>query len=331
MNDERKEFENEMRAQQQAKYQMEASNGFATEIKHISRPSKQEFPWVTPTEKDIDAFKDQDNWCYHCASPIGHLSNDMKKTIRQFLYVRRTTYPSEAVTSECSSARNFSLLHKQTCKHKYCETIALVDHNEEVLVIFFKIFNFISIIYKKQFNHQNIFPRSLALPWMLLAVRGLPMNVCVFRIIVHNLFFSPVTIFQKKFFLRCLANNEMHELSRRSILSLKSSCGAYFPSLRIFPISCNHLETVALSTPRCSVSSSWVCNGFSSNNAFKASVFEIRGIPERCRSLTSKSPALKRRNQYLQVLRERTPSSSTDHIDWRASAAFFPLFDFMIS
>uniref|UniRef100_A0A1I7XJR4 DRIM domain-containing protein n=1 Tax=Heterorhabditis bacteriophora TaxID=37862 RepID=A0A1I7XJR4_HETBA len=50
------------------------------------------------------------------------------------------------------------------------------------------------------------------------------------------------------------------------MLSSESSCGTHFPSSRIFPISCNRLETVALSTPRCSVSSSWVCNGFSSNN-----------------------------------------------------------------
>uniref|UniRef100_A0A1I7W9J0 Secreted protein n=1 Tax=Heterorhabditis bacteriophora TaxID=37862 RepID=A0A1I7W9J0_HETBA len=101
----------------------------------------------------------------------------------------------------------------------------------------------------------------------------------------------------------------MHELSRR------------FPS---FVILCNRLETVALSTASYSASSSWVCDGLSSNNDFKASVFAVRGVPECCRSLTSKSPALKRRNRYLQVLWDKTPSSSTDHIDLHASAVFFP-------
>uniref|UniRef100_A0A1I7W9B8 SCP2 domain-containing protein n=1 Tax=Heterorhabditis bacteriophora TaxID=37862 RepID=A0A1I7W9B8_HETBA len=69
-----------------------------------------------------------------------------------------------------------------------------------------------------------------------------------------------MSIFHKKFFLRCLTSNEMHELSRR-------------PIIQIFCISCNRLETVALSTPNCYASPLQVCDGFSSNNDFKASVF----------------------------------------------------------
>uniref|UniRef100_A0A1I7WXP3 Transmembrane protein n=1 Tax=Heterorhabditis bacteriophora TaxID=37862 RepID=A0A1I7WXP3_HETBA len=63
-------------------------------------------------------------------------------------------------------------------------------------------------------------------------------------------------------------------LSRRPMVFSESSYGTHFPILRIFPISCNRLETVALSTPSCSASSFRVCNGFSSNNDFKASVFD---------------------------------------------------------
>uniref|UniRef100_A0A1I7X5B0 Uncharacterized protein n=1 Tax=Heterorhabditis bacteriophora TaxID=37862 RepID=A0A1I7X5B0_HETBA len=118
--------------------------------------------------------------------------------------------------------------------------------------------------------------------------------------IIH--FLSPVTIFHRKFFLVCLTSNEMHELSRRLTLFSESSCATHFPDLRIFPISCNRLETVALSTPNCSASSPWIYNGFSPIYDFKASVLEIRGIPERCRSLASKSPSLKRQNQYLLAL-----------------------------
>uniref|UniRef100_A0A1I7WZE0 Serpentine receptor class gamma n=1 Tax=Heterorhabditis bacteriophora TaxID=37862 RepID=A0A1I7WZE0_HETBA len=69
--------------------------------------------------------------------------------------------------------------------------------------------------------------------------------------------------------------------------SQSSNCSADFS---IFVILCNRLETVALSTASYSASSSWVCDGLSSNNDFKASVFAVRDVPECCRSLTSKSP-----------------------------------------
>uniref|UniRef100_A0A1I7X6D1 Uncharacterized protein n=1 Tax=Heterorhabditis bacteriophora TaxID=37862 RepID=A0A1I7X6D1_HETBA len=52
-------------------------------------------------------------------------------------------------------------------------------------------------------------------------------------------------------------------------------------------------------------------------------VFDVRVVPKRCRSLTSKSPALKRRNQNLQVLWDTTPSPSTEGIDLHASTAIF--------
>uniref|UniRef100_A0A1I7X274 G_PROTEIN_RECEP_F1_2 domain-containing protein n=1 Tax=Heterorhabditis bacteriophora TaxID=37862 RepID=A0A1I7X274_HETBA len=118
-------------------------------------------------------------------------------------------------------------------------------------------------------------------------------------------------------------SNVMHMLSRRPMVFWESSYGTHFPSLRIFPISCNRLETVALSTPSYSAIYSWACHGFASNNDFKASVFAIRGVPERYRSLTSNSPSLKHRNQYLEVLWERTSSVSTGHIDF----SILPLID----
>uniref|UniRef100_A0A1I7WFX9 Anoctamin n=1 Tax=Heterorhabditis bacteriophora TaxID=37862 RepID=A0A1I7WFX9_HETBA len=77
-------------------------------------------------------------------------------------------------------------------------------------------------------------------------------------------------------------------------------------TLQISPISCNRLQTV--------------CDGFSPNNDFKASVFDLHDVPKRCRSLTSKSPALKRRNRYLQVLWYKTPLPSTEHIDLHHSS-----------
>uniref|UniRef100_A0A1I7XLB4 LNS2 domain-containing protein n=1 Tax=Heterorhabditis bacteriophora TaxID=37862 RepID=A0A1I7XLB4_HETBA len=94
----------------------------------------------------------------------------------------------------------------------------------------------------------------------------------------------------------------MHELSRCPMLFSECSCDTYFPSSRISTIACNRIETIALSTPSYSASSFWVCDAFSSNNASKASVFDICSVPKRCWSLTSESPALKRRDQYGQIL-----------------------------
>ncbi|PIO74815.1 hypothetical protein TELCIR_03162 [Teladorsagia circumcincta] len=35
----------------------------------------------------------ENHWCYHCVSPLKHISSDMRKSIRQFLHLRRTSYP----------------------------------------------------------------------------------------------------------------------------------------------------------------------------------------------------------------------------------------------
>uniref|UniRef100_A0A1I7X5C4 G protein-coupled receptor n=1 Tax=Heterorhabditis bacteriophora TaxID=37862 RepID=A0A1I7X5C4_HETBA len=67
------------------------------------------------------------------------------------------------------------------------------------------------------------------------------------------------------------------------------------------------------------MSFSCVYDAFSSNNVFKTSLFAVRGVQERCRSLTSNPPALKLRNQYLQVLWDTTPSPSTEQLDLHSS------------
>ncbi|TKR80377.1 hypothetical protein L596_014459 [Steinernema carpocapsae] len=69
------------------------------------------------------------NFCYHCASPFGTVSPDLQKAIQMFLKMRRTKYPSEVVTSQCSNPKNIGALAKQTCLHGYCETLVLTDHD----------------------------------------------------------------------------------------------------------------------------------------------------------------------------------------------------------
>ncbi|VDM75082.1 unnamed protein product [Strongylus vulgaris] len=73
---------------------------------------------------------EDDYWCYYCASPLKNVPSDMRKTIQQLLKVRRTTYPHDVATKHCNNARNASLWAKQKCRHPYCETLSIVDHNE---------------------------------------------------------------------------------------------------------------------------------------------------------------------------------------------------------
>lgn len=86
-------------------------------------------PPPTPPRSNHSENADE-SWCYHCTSPMKTLSRDMKKTIQQFLQLRRATYPEEVSTEECVNAKNLSLLHKQKCRHRHCTTISLVDHNQ---------------------------------------------------------------------------------------------------------------------------------------------------------------------------------------------------------
>ncbi|KJH44360.1 hypothetical protein DICVIV_09600 [Dictyocaulus viviparus] len=116
ISDEEKAFEQEMRSQQ--------VSGHVKSIIDYQDDDVQKY-FKGKNEEVLD-----DYWCYHCVSPIQHMSSDMRKAIRQFLHVRRTSYPNEVATEECNSARNFSLLRKQKCRHSYCGTIALVDHDE---------------------------------------------------------------------------------------------------------------------------------------------------------------------------------------------------------
>uniref|UniRef100_A0A914UY78 Protein-tyrosine-phosphatase n=1 Tax=Plectus sambesii TaxID=2011161 RepID=A0A914UY78_9BILA len=68
-------------------------------------------------------------WCYHCASPMHSVSEDMQTAIRAFLKIRRTDYPKKAVHPECTNPRNLTSLSKQYCMHSYCQTLVLTDHD----------------------------------------------------------------------------------------------------------------------------------------------------------------------------------------------------------
>uniref|UniRef100_A0A1I7WJA2 CFEM domain-containing protein n=1 Tax=Heterorhabditis bacteriophora TaxID=37862 RepID=A0A1I7WJA2_HETBA len=76
------------------------------------------------------------------------------------------------------------------------------------------------------------------------------------------------------------------------LLFSESSGGTHFSNLRISPFH----EIVSKLFPF------FVCDGFTSNYDFEASAFGVRGVPERCRSLTSKSTALKQHPHLVQSI-----------------------------
>ncbi|XGW10406.1 hypothetical protein V3C99_012138 [Haemonchus contortus] len=123
INNDRRAFEQEMLSQKRV-----------TEVitdKHNEGRDPQSVP-ISKSIPNNEPEKEFEHWCFHCVSPLKHMSSDMRKTIRQFLRLRRTSYPQEVATDECTNAKNFSRLHKQTCRHPYCTTISLVDHNQGV-------------------------------------------------------------------------------------------------------------------------------------------------------------------------------------------------------
>ncbi|CAI4224091.1 unnamed protein product [Auanema sp. JU1783] len=129
MEEEEKRFELEMRSQQ-LKQQRENAMRLRSSSSFSMKNEKSQRLLSEPSLDTSSVIQEEEHWCYHCTSPIDHLSTAMKKTIREFLKLRRTVYPTEVATPECVSARNFSKLHKQTCKHRYCQTLALVDQDE---------------------------------------------------------------------------------------------------------------------------------------------------------------------------------------------------------
>ncbi|PIC16300.1 hypothetical protein B9Z55_022953 [Caenorhabditis nigoni] len=80
-------------------------------------------------DDDTDGFDDDDHWCYYCATPIDKVKPEMRRSIRNLLEMRRTSFPVDAVTTDCHSARNKTKLKKQKCTYKYCQTLSILDRN----------------------------------------------------------------------------------------------------------------------------------------------------------------------------------------------------------
>ncbi|KAK5964366.1 hypothetical protein GCK32_001322 [Trichostrongylus colubriformis] len=133
INNDKRAFEQEMRSQQR-------DHDSITK----TRRKEEAHSDIMPNNEPEKVY--ESHWCYHCVSPLKRMSSDMKKTIQRFLLLRRTSYNQvngrrriqvkvglfnlDVATDECINAKNFSRLQRQICRHPYCTTISLVDHNE---------------------------------------------------------------------------------------------------------------------------------------------------------------------------------------------------------
>lgn len=76
----------------------------------------------------------------------------MQRVIEKFLRIRRTAYPAQVKNIRCSEPRNLTKLAVEYCRHPYCQTLILTDHDTGKLlfisfvkysiIIFFLLFFF---------------------------------------------------------------------------------------------------------------------------------------------------------------------------------------------
>ncbi|VBB30301.1 unnamed protein product, partial [Acanthocheilonema viteae] len=88
---------------------------------------KETLPTVTFSSV-ITTTSDNTYWCYHCTSPLSVMSGNMQRAIEKFLRIRRTVYPVQVKNMRCSEPRNLTELAVQHCRHPYCQTLILTDH-----------------------------------------------------------------------------------------------------------------------------------------------------------------------------------------------------------
>ena len=62
----------------------------------------------------------------------------MQLAIQNLLDIRRAKFPKDAVTADCHNPANIRTLPKQQCKHSYCQTLVLTEHERGKLKPFLK-------------------------------------------------------------------------------------------------------------------------------------------------------------------------------------------------
>jgi hypothetical protein len=102
----------------------------------IRQVTQSPAPIFTPSPAFItstgNATIEKINWCFHCASPIRILSEPMQLAVQNLLDVRRAKYPKDAIVPDCNNPANIKRLPKQQCKHSYCQTLVLTEHERGV-------------------------------------------------------------------------------------------------------------------------------------------------------------------------------------------------------
>lgn len=106
---------------------------FEEETSFEERPGSRYF--LKRTEENILVAStaatppEQTNWCYHCATPLSRVHPNLRRAIEMLLSLRRTAYPSDVVTAECTEPKNLSRLATEQCRHPHCQTLILTDHD----------------------------------------------------------------------------------------------------------------------------------------------------------------------------------------------------------
>uniref|UniRef100_A0A0N4ZYL4 Activin_recp domain-containing protein n=1 Tax=Parastrongyloides trichosuri TaxID=131310 RepID=A0A0N4ZYL4_PARTI len=125
MNNYRKVYETKRKNEQQQlnDYTYSSDDNYRTKI-DTSTSLK-----TYPSHMKIYSVPTTNNWCYQCASPYSKLSPSMRQVIKNFLRVRRTSYPHDAIHDKCTKPEDLGVFRKQECISSYCQTIVLTDQN----------------------------------------------------------------------------------------------------------------------------------------------------------------------------------------------------------
>uniref|UniRef100_A0AC35TI40 DUF19 domain-containing protein n=1 Tax=Rhabditophanes sp. KR3021 TaxID=114890 RepID=A0AC35TI40_9BILA len=67
------------------------------------------------------------NWCYQCTSSMSTISQSMRQAVKNFLDLRRTSFPSDVVNNKCTKPEDLGVFKKQSCMSSYCQTLVLTD------------------------------------------------------------------------------------------------------------------------------------------------------------------------------------------------------------
>uniref|UniRef100_A0A0K0FN93 Activin_recp domain-containing protein n=1 Tax=Strongyloides venezuelensis TaxID=75913 RepID=A0A0K0FN93_STRVS len=128
---EKQMYEKEMSGYQRSSYSLTDKTSQKTNYENPYNNYESLKPKVSYTTSPIKYnFKpSNNNWCYRCASPYTKITPNMRHAVKNFLRIRRTSYPFDAIHDKCTKPDDLGVFKKQQCISSYCQTIVLTDHD----------------------------------------------------------------------------------------------------------------------------------------------------------------------------------------------------------